>query len=173
MTNENMKDDEFNISWGGAKVMISEPNVILMRDWIGKGNPEEKVIGINKLSDLGHLSAIISMLDFTEPTSCNKLDFNLKELMNLQTLDRVEKNEIPAIELMLRERYYNQGLPLIERLGAHLNRGFNLLKDAKKSIKEIDEITIFDILNEIPEYGNLFQKSVGITPIQTSIDNFI
>ena len=112
-----MSDEEFNISWGGAKVMITEPNVIIMREWIGKGNPKQKIIGVNKLSDMSHLSAMISLLDLEEPTSCNEFESNIKELINLQTLDRVEKNEIPAIELMLRERYQDQELALIERSG--------------------------------------------------------
>ena len=168
-----MSDEEFNISWGGAKVMITEPNVIIMREWIGKGNPKQKIIGVNKLSDMSHLSAMISLLDLEEPTSCNEFESNIKELINLQTLDRVEKNEIPAIELMLRERYQDQELALIERLGAHVNRGFETLKSAKELVGEEDEITIFDILNKISNFENLFQKSIGITPIKTSIDNFI
>ena len=163
---------EFNVEWGG-KVMITLSNVELMREWTGNGVSENTILGLNSMSDLSHLSATISLLDVTEPESCRELGTKLKELVNLYSVDRVEKNEIPAIELMLRERYYGQGLPLIERLGAHVNRGFNILKNAKNSIEDLENITIFDILKEVPSLEKIFQKSIGITPIQTSIDNFI
>jgi len=162
----------FKNVWGGNKVIVRKSTTVQMRAWAGLvDSPDHAaILGTGNLIELVHIATVLSISDKSEPDSLKSGSEGTKEIANMQSLDRVAKNEIAAIELLLKERYDGQDVVLIERLSAHVQRGVDSLEATRQELA-LEEVTILDLLQAISP--DTFEAPVGITPVHNTLDEFI
>jgi hypothetical protein len=158
--------------WGGNKVLVKASTIDMMRAWVSINESTEHlpIIGLNNLTQLIHIAASLSIVDDAEPSSLKTGKESTIVVAQIQALDRVMKNEIAAVELLLKERYDGEDVVLVERLSAHVQRGVDLLAEALKQL-DLKEVTILDLLHVLAP--TTFDAPIGITPAQNTLDEFI
>ena len=158
----------FKQVWGGNKIRVQQKTREVMRGWAGILEEHPTIIGVGDMTHLIHLATVLSLEEEDEPPSLNDLEEKVEIIANIQAIDRIQQNEIHAIELLLKSRYNDSDVSLIERFSAHLQRGMDKLQQSMKKLVEPD-VTILDILKETSP--QLFKDIKGITPIQSTFDD--
>jgi len=166
-------EPNFTAEWGTNRLIVPVETLEVLRGWANshkQDSSERAITGTTTQVDLVHLTATLSLLIEEEPDI--DADARTKAICTIDSIDRVDRNEIPAVKLLLKERYDGQDILLAERLSAHVVRGTELLSSALDEC-EMESPTLLDMLTAQPEAEAMFAAVQGISPAQNTLEDFI